>query len=433
MRILALITLLLTLALPSYAQETGGTIQTETSAGEDDAIAERLRDILQVLGNYNDVTVTASGGVVTLTGTTTSVAEAAVLDDLAMRVSGVVAVRNNVVETADIAARLDPAVDRFRVRLDQFIAFLPLALIAAAVFAAIVFLGVLIARMRQPWDRIAPNPFIAQLFRQLIRIFFVVVGLVVALDVLNATALLSTILGAAGLVGLAVGFAVRDTVENYIASVMLSIRQPFSPNDSVEINGDKGKVIKLTSRATILLSFDGNHIRIPNATVFKSRIINYSRNPERRFNFEIGVAGDADLSALRDLAENTVMAQDFVVPSPAPAVWIDRIGDGAIFLTVTGWIDQRETDLMRARGETLRLVKQAIEASGVDLPDTTFRIQMLDPKQAEPPHPTAKIKALPAGRPDVSARGDAQLEDIIEAERSQGQNGDLLSDDAAKE
>jgi small conductance mechanosensitive channel len=114
---------------------------------------------------------------------------------------------------------------------------------------------------------------------------FIVLGVVLALDLFNLTALLGTILGAAGIVGLAIGFAVRDTVENFIASIMLSIRQPFRPKDLVEIEGELGHVIRLTSRATILLSLDGNHIRLPNATVFKAKIINYSRNDERRFTF----------------------------------------------------------------------------------------------------------------------------------------------------
>ncbi|MEJ6403816.1 mechanosensitive ion channel family protein [Yoonia sp. 2307UL14-13] len=430
MRFLALLALLLSLALPAVAQDNGGIITTETSAAQDQSIATRLREILDELGDYGDVTVTVNEGVVTLRGTATSAAEAAALEPLASRVEGVVAVRNNVVETADISARLDPAMDRFRARIEQLIAFIPLALIAFTVFATIVFVGILIARLRQPWDRLAPNAFIAELYRQFIRIIFVVIGLVVALDVLNATALLSTILGAAGIIGLALGFAVRDTVENYIASVMLSIRQPFSPNDAVEINGDMGKVIKLTSRATILLSFDGNHIRIPNATVFKSRIINYSRNPERRFDFEIGIASDADLGAVRALAADTVAAQPFVVETPEPAVWIDRIGDGAIFLTVTGWIDQRETDLLRARGETLRLVKDAIEAAGVEVPDTTYRIQMLS--EEEPPtagHATAR----PPEAADVAATGDEQLDEIIAHEREENESGDLLSEDAPKE
>ena len=434
MRFLVSLLLLLCLSLPAVAQDNGSTITTETSAAQDRSIEIRLREILDELGSYDDVTVTVNEGVVTLRGTATSATEAAALEPLANRVEGVVAVRNTVVETADISARLNPAVDRFRARLDQLVAFIPLALIAFAVFAVIVFVGILIARLRQPWDRLAPNAFIAELYRQFIRIVFVVIGLVVALDVLNATALLSTILGAAGIIGLALGFAVRDTVENYIASVMLSIRQPFSPNDAVEINGDTGKVIKLTSRATILLSFDGNHIRIPNATVFKSRIINYSRNPERRFDFEIGIAADADLGQIRSLAAKTVADQPFVVSTPEPAVWIDRIGDGAIFLTVTGWIDQRETDLLRARGETLRLVKDAIEAAGVEVPDTTYRIQMLGDGTAEAVETEVQTTtSATTTAVDVAATGDEQLEDIIAHEREDDESGDLLSENAPKE
>ena len=148
--------------------------------------------------------------------------------------------------------------------------FLPLALVAVSLFALIVVIGFAIARRKQPWERLAPNAFIADIYRQILRLLFVVGSLIVALDIVNATALLSGILGAAGIVGLAIGFAVRDTVENFIASIMLSIRQPFHPNDTVEIEGDIGKVIRLTSRATILLSFDGNHIRIPNSTCSKA-------------------------------------------------------------------------------------------------------------------------------------------------------------------
>ena len=75
---------------------------------------------------------------------------------------------------------------------------------------------------------------------------FFVAGLVLALDIAGATALLGTILGAAGIVGLAVGFAVRDTIENYVASLMLSLRQPFRANDLVKIDEFEGRVIRLT-------------------------------------------------------------------------------------------------------------------------------------------------------------------------------------------
>lgn len=441
MRALALVLCLC--AVPVWAQDTSqpsGTITVQDSATQDAAIAVRIRDILTELEGFDGVTVSVSSGIVTLRGTTVDTATAGRLNDLVGRVEGVVAINNEVEETTDVVARLNPAVERFQARLTQAIALLPLLAVAILAFALVLTLGLLLARARYPWDRIAPNAFIANLYRQVVRIVFFVGGVVIALDILGATALLGTILGAAGIVGLAIGFAVRDTVENFIASIMLSIRQPFRPNDVVEIEGDIGKVIRLTSRATIILSFDGNHIRVPNATVFKSRIVNYSTNTERRFQFEIGVSSDADLAEVRRMTEETVADLPFVLHEPAPMSWIERIGDGAIFLSVTGWIDQQATSLVRAKGEALRLVKARIEGAGIEVPDTTYRVQLLGASTAvpAPEHPArgaVEQHAVPeqAEAEDVTDTSDAALERLVDAERRDPDAPDLLTETAPKE
>lgn len=440
---LFLFILCMLLPIASLAQTNGqpsGTIEVEDSKASDAAIATRIREFLAQLDGYRDVTVTVASGIVTLRGETADAEVAAQLNELVGRVKGVVAIENEVVETTDLAERLDPAVARFQKRITQTIAFLPLLGVALVIFLLVVGAGFMFARARQPWDRLAPNAFIADIYRQLVLIAFVIGGLIIALDVLNATALLSTILGAAGIIGLALGFAVRDTVENYIASIMLSIRQPFSPNDSVEINGDEGKVIRLTSRATILLSFDGNHIRIPNATVFKSRIVNYTRNAERRFMFEVGVdASDTDLANMRKLTEDTVAGLAYTLANPAPSVWIDRIGDGAVVMTVTGWIDQRDTSLQLAKGEAIRQVMSAIAAAGIEMPNTTYRIEIAEkPESAEKPakEPVHKASGAQAPEPlpaeNVAAQ-DAALERIVADERNDPQIPDLLDQQAPKE
>ena len=424
MRFLVFLILSLSFSVPMAAQDTATSAQNYEQLDAD--IAVRMREILAELGNYGDVTVQVNDGVITLRGTTTSATEVTALTPLATGIVGVVAVKNQVTETADIGRRLDPAIERFRARIDQFIIFLPLALIAMVVFCVVVFVGFAIARMRQPWERLAPNQFIADLFRQLLRIAFVIFGIVIALDIVNATALLSTILGAAGIIGLALGFAVRDTVENFIASVMLSIRQPFRPNDTVEINGDQGKVIRLTSRATILLSFDGNHIRIPNATVFKSRIINYSQNAERRFKFSIMVDRDADLQATRRLVTETVQGLPFVLSEPAADTWIEALHPSGIELVVTGWVDQNESSLARAKGEALRQVKLALQTAGVVLPDATQAIQLI---QEVPKTASAESTHVQT----VAAKSDAALTRIVDAERVLESSEDLLREDSLKE
>lgn len=435
MRIFTVLALILTLAAPVAAQEASGPITAQGSAQMDADIAIRIREILSELGNYGDVTVTVNEGIVTLRGTTNSTVEATDLSPLAGRIEGVVAVKNEVTETTDIVRRLDPAIDRFRARLDQFIVFLPLALIAGVVFVLIVLIGFRFARARQPWEQLAPNAFIADLFRAIVRIVFVVAAIVISLDILNATALLSTILGAAGIIGLALGFAVRDTVENFIASVMLSIRQPFRPNDTVEINGDQGKVIRLTSRATILLSFDGNHIRIPNATVFKSRIINFSQNAERRFKFNLMVDRDVDLQATRALVAETVQALPFVLEQPAAQTWIEKIDYSSVELVITGWIDQNETSIVLAKGEAIRQVKLALENAGITLTNSAQVVIMQDPAEGADAAPaTAHAPHTETTAVEqVTSSNEAALDQIIAAEREAETSEDLLRTEALKE
>ncbi|KEJ88974.1 mechanosensitive ion channel domain-containing protein [Sulfitobacter donghicola] len=438
-----LIALLLCLALPiavvaQTSDQPSGTITIEDNAAQDAAIANRIRDILAELDGFDDVTVTVSSGIVTLRGSTLDTPSAQRLNDLVGRVQGVVAIENDVTETTDVVQRLNPAVERFKARGQQLIAFLPLAGIAISLFVVIVWLGFAIARRKQPWNRLAPNAFIADIYRQVLRLGFVIGGLVVALDVVNATALLSGILGAAGIVGLAIGFAVRDTVENFIASIMLSIRQPFRPNDTVEIEGDTGKVIRLTSRATILLSFDGNHIRIPNSTVFKSRIVNFSRNEERRFTFQLSLAPEADLAHGQALARATLEGLPFVLKTPKSSVWIESVGDSWVTMGIAAWINQNDTSIVLARSEAIRLVQATFDTAGIAAPAPTYRLLHAGGNET---HQVDDIKEkieyegpdIPPPPPqDVDALEDKQLEEIVALERAE-EHSDLLRENADQE
>ena len=454
MRILLILTFLALSplsALPAFAQsapatdQPSGPISVEDSAAVDAAIAVRIRDILTELEGYEDVTVTVTSGIVTLKGTTLSADLAERLTELVTRVDGVVAIRNEVTETTDVVERLNPAMERFSQRMGQLIAYLPLLMVAVLAFVIVFGAGLLLARMRQPWNRLAPNAFIADIYRVLLRLGFLVAGLVIALDILGATALLSTILGAAGIIGLAIGFAVKDTVENFIASIMLSIRQPFRPHDAIEINGDEGKVIRLTSRATILLSWDGNHIRIPNSTVFKSRIVNHTRNAERRFMFDVGVAPDTDLGEALKLAEEVLTALPFTLATPSPSVWIEGIGDSTVNLRMVAWIDQRETGLLAAKSESIRIILTRFTESGIAMPEPTYRLIDISADSATDSSPqspldspqTAQTTVEPAATPealrDVHDHNQDALEQLVSEERQETLGDDLLQKDGARE
>lgn len=423
---------------PVLAQTVGsqpdGTISVESDRAQDFATRDRIMSILGQLDGFEDVRATVSNGIVTLRGTVVDATRITALNDLIARVEGVIAIENTVAESTDVVERLTPAIERMQERMEQAIAFSPLILVALTAGGLMWLFGFWLARRTWPWDRIAPNAFIADIYRQIVRLMFIVLGIVLALDLLNATALLGTILGAAGIVGLAIGFAVRDTVENFISSIMLSIRQPFRPKDLVEIEGDMGHVIRLTSRATILLSPDGNHIRIPNATVFKSKIINYTRNDERRFTFLVGVDPNADIAEAQRIILAALTELPFLLQTPGPGVWVEGLGASTIDITAAGWIKQHETGIGMAKGEAIRVVKARLEEAGIALPEPTYRL--LGSPLSDAPDATPRVATPPTVQVEVQNVGTddgAALEEIIDTEREALPDDDLLRREAPQE
>lgn len=441
--------LLILLAAPLAAQEQpaqpSGAISTDRSAASDNAIDARIEGIIAALDGYDAVAVTVDEGIVTFSGEVLDGETIDRLDEIAARVDGVVAIENDVTESTDVSRRLDPVAERFKTRLVQFVNYLPLLSIAVLAGGAVIVLGFLVARWERPWRRVAPNAFIANIYRIVLRLAFVVAGVVVALDILNATALLSTLLGAAGIVGLAVGFAVRDTVENFIASIMLSLRQPFRPNDVVDIEGSIGSVIRLTSRATILLDPDGNHVRLPNAVVFKAKILNYTRNDTRRFGFSLGIDPNDDLAAAKRIGLDTLRGLDFVLEKPAPQVWIKDAGDSTVSVEFYGWIDQRESDFNVARGEAIRVVMGALTQAEIGMPEPTYRLNLAGgglpvvdlPDKENRPDELVMREGDPEPAPTPpdpeEVRPDPTLARMVEDERRVEAEEDLLNPGAPRE
>lgn len=428
--------------VPSSAQTVSGTVDVPDKAiglgfgaETDAAIARRIRAALAALDGYGAVEVGVDAGVVTLTGSAVDEAAVLRLEQIVRRVEGVVAVNDRVAASTDLGERLAPIGNRFVNRLWQTVSYLPLLTVAAVVFLLVYLVGEAIGRFTRVWRSLAPNAFIAGIYAQLVRLVFAVLGAVAALDVLGATALLGSILGAAGIIGLAIGFAVRDTVENFIASVMLSIRQPFQPFDMIEIDGDVGKVVRLTSRATILISPDGNFIRVPNATVFKSRLINFSRNPERRFTFSLDVDPGAEMAGLRDALQAKLAGLPFVLAEPAPLVWLQEDTGDAVRLGFAGWVDQRQTNLELSRGEAIRVLRAELAARSASAPPPLSRVITLDAGRdaRAAQHVAATSDLDEAGLPELSNREDRDLERLVEAERQVPQTRDLLATKAPKE
>ena len=410
---------------------------TVASGPSDAQVAQRLSGIFAQLSDTQEVSVSVTNSVVTLSGeaANTEAAERAVA--IAGRTDGVVAVQDDITRTLAVSDNVTPLIGQASDLGTQFVRALPLIAAALASLVGLYLLGRFLAGRKALIRRLAGNPFLAELIATAIRLIFFVIGVITALNILGATALIGTVLGGAGILGIALGFGVRDTVENYVASLLLSIRQPFRAQDHVVIDGQEGVVVRLNTRATILMTLDGNHLRIPNAKVFKADILNYSTNPTRRFSFGVGVDSADDPVSAIETGTSVMAALPFILDEPAPKGVIREVGDSSILIDFNAWVDQRETGFGSARSQSIRDVKDALEAEGFSLPEPIYRVKVdggvptkpLLPGKSKSP---AKRQPHKAGR----LRTDAEftiVEKAAQERKASGEGEDLLSDAAPAE
>jgi small-conductance mechanosensitive channel len=196
--------------------------------------------------------------------------------------------------------------------------------------------------------------------------------------VAGLTSVALTVLGGTGLLGLILGIAFRDITENFLASIFLSAQQPFEAGDLVKIDGIMGFVQRLTTRATILMTQDGNHVQIPNATVFKSNIHNYTSNPNRREDFVVGIGYGDSIANAQAVALRVLQDHPAVLDEPEPWVLVESLGSATVNLRIYFWLDGSQYSWQKVKSSVIRLVKRAYEAAGIEMPGETRELILPD-------------------------------------------------------
>jgi small conductance mechanosensitive channel len=392
-------------------------VATEIRAGvrDDSRIASAVAALLLRQATLSGVSVEVHSGIVTLGGKVPQEVDRARAETLARKVSGVSDVVNAIELDASLHTRFAAAVQQVDGKFVRLLAAIPLLVAAIAIVLLSMWLGHYLSGRTQWLALRSGNPYMDGLLRRIVRTVVVLVGVLIALDLLGATSLLGAVIGSAGVVGLVLGFGFKDIAENYIAGILLSLRRPFAPGDHLVIDKYEGRVVSLTSRATLLMTLDGNRLSLPNALVFKSVVLNYSVNPKRRFDFSIPIDTGASIRKAQTLAMDEIARVNGVLTDPAPSWAVDGYADSGIVVRFYGWVDQRDSDLRKVRSEALRMVKASFAENSIETPRSvqyivtmpTFPDKVAASQISAPPIEAAE----PPGGEDTSVNRDidAQL------------------------
>ncbi len=213
---------------------------------------------------------------------------------------------------------------------------------------------------------------IIDLFKKFSGIIIYTVGVILALDAMGFN--IMPFVAGAGVAGIAIGFAAKDTLSNLIAGVLLIIDRPFEVGDRIEVwtapknAATWGDVIHIGLRATKIRTTDNIVIIIPNNEIMKRDIINYTTvTKEIRVRIPIGVAYDADIKKAKELIIKTALELDWVMQEPAPKVVVRSFGDSAVDLQARIWISRPRRRMDTISHVTDR-VKEVFQEEGIEIP-----------------------------------------------------------------
>lgn len=238
-------------------------------------------------------------------------------------------------------------------------------------FVLILVAGYLIAKLARRAVRSAmqrshlqPSPLFKQFVVNVASKSIWLVAIVAALGNLGVDT--AALVAGIGVSGLVLGFALKDTLSNFAAGMLILMYQPFDVGHLVEIGDTYGKVDDLTLVSTVLVTPDNKTVTIPNAEVWGNPITNFSIAGTRRIDLVVGVAYDADVDDARRILFDVLEETETVLEDPEPVVMVADLGTSSVDFHVRGWVEVDE--FHPTRSELLRQCKYRLDEAGIGIP-----------------------------------------------------------------
>jgi len=212
---------------------------------------------------------------------------------------------------------------------------------------------------------------------RVIAIVGVTLSLLTALSTMGVD--IGALIAALGLTSLAIGLALKDTIENAITGVLLLIQRPFKVGDVIKVSDVTGTVADVAIRTTNIKTFDGLHVLIPNRHVYNEVITNWTYYPTRRVTMTVGVAYDTDLARAYRILSEAVAAAPGVLAEPAPQVSFEGFDESSIRMVFRFWIEWQTTNAVNLQTQLTQVILDAARSEGINIPVPIRTVMLHNP------------------------------------------------------
>ncbi len=201
----------------------------------------------------------------------------------------------------------------------------------------------------------------------IVRAVYFLSVLILVVSVLNEFGFkLSALLGAAGVLGVAIGFASQTSVSNIISGIFLISEKPFVVGDFIEVNKIRGRIESIDLLSLKLRLPDNSYVRVPNETMIKTEVTNVTRFPDRRVDLNVLVAYKEDLRKVQEVLKEIAASEPLALQEPAPMIVLESFGEYGINILYGVW--GRSEDFFNLRSKLILRVKESFAAHGIEIP-----------------------------------------------------------------
>ncbi|MGJ5631810.1 mechanosensitive ion channel family protein [Nostoc sp. CALU 1950] len=300
-------------------------------------------------------------------------------------------------------AAISTAWDKVQSMINGFIALVPNIVLGLIVFIFFLFIA---SRIKALVKRLTRNRRSARnlglVLGRLAQGVTVLIGLFIALSIVIPTFRAGDLVQLLGISGVAIGFAFRDILQNFLAGILILLTEPFQIDDQIVFKGFEGTVENIETRATTIRTYDGRRIVIPNSELFINSVTVNTAFDNRRLEYDVGIGYNDDTDLAKQLMLDAMYSVDEVLREPAPDVLLMELAESTVNIRVRWWINPpRRIDSLQSRDKVLSAIKKKLVANGIDLPFPTQQILFHDQTEETDGNRSHQREGWPSGKGEV--------------------------------
>tara|TARA_R110002073_G_scaffold7245_12_gene41407 strand:- start:2295 stop:3422 length:1128 start_codon:yes stop_codon:yes gene_type:complete len=341
---------------------------------------------------------------------------------------------NEVANPNDVPGEVDVSIDTVwgtvDNMIDSFMDRLPFLLVGVVVFAIFYFIAKLVRRFvrRATKDKSSAN--LGRVMGRVAQWVLIFVGLILAVAIMAPSITPGKLLTSLGIGGVAIGFAFKDILQNFMAGLLILLNEPFKIGDQIASGDHEGTVESIETRATLIKTYDGKRVVIPNSQIYTNPVVVNTAYDAIRTQYDVGVGYGDDLRQAAKIILQTLESAEGVVSDPAPDVVATELGGSSVVLRARWWTAPERANVVRVGNSVISDIKEALDDAGIDMPYPTNVTLLHDQTEDRDGDRTRQREGWPAGenppkpRPIGSQRNKNKSKSPSDAGDTQAMNAD---------